>query len=185
MIPATQIRVGQVLVVDKKLYKVMATHHVTPGKGVACMQVKMRDLKSGNQTERRFNSSEKVEKAHLKTREMQYLYNDDELYHFMDTNSYEQIHLKKDELGEYVQLMLPNQMVQIDMYEGSPIGVEFPKTVNLKVTYTPPAVKTAGTGGDFKEAELETGLKVTVPSFVNIGDTIKVNTDTFEYVERA
>jgi len=157
---------------------------VTPGKGVACMQVKMRDLRSGTQTERRFNSTEKVETAELEKREMQYLYNDDENYYFMDTKSFDQMHIRTEELGDYVKLMLPNQMITVDMYEGEAIGVELPKTVELKVTYTPPGVKTAGSSGNFKEAELETGLKVTVPGFVNIGDTIRVDTDSFEYVER-
>lgn len=184
MINATQLRVGMIIVRDNDLFRVMRVDHVTPGKGNAFIRAQLRNLRLGNQAEARFNSQEKVEKAHLDTREMEYLYSDGENYFFMDTGNYEQIQLSAETIGEGVNFLLPNHKIQVDMYEGNPVGIEFPKTVNLKVIEADPSVKRATASAQTKNAKLETGMNIRVPAFVEAGDTIKVDTESGEYVER-
>ena len=185
MITATQVKVGMIIVKDGELFKVMRVDHVTPGKGNAFIRAQARNLRLGNQAEFRFNSQEKVEKAHLDVREMEYLYNDGETYYFMDTETFEQLHMTADTLGDGVNYLLPNTKIKVDMHEGNPIGLELPKTINLKVVEADPAVKRATASAQTKNAKLETGVTVRVPPFVEAGDTIKVDTETGEYVERA
>jgi len=184
MINATQVKVGMVIVYEGQLYKVMRVDHVTPGKGNAFIRTTLRNLKLGNQAEARFASQEKVEKAHLELREMEYLYNDGESYYFMDTENYEQLHLSAEMLGDGVNYLLANTKIQVDMYEGNPVGIELPKNINLKVVEADPSVKRATASAQFKNAKLETGVTIRVPSFVEAGDVIKVDTETGKYVER-
>jgi elongation factor P len=184
MINAAQLKRGMIIVRDGELFRIMRVDHITPGKGNAFIRAQLRNLRLGNQAEARLNSQEKVEKAILDTREMEYLYNDGENYFFMDTANYEQIQMAKETLGDGVNYMLPNHKIQVDMYEGNPVGVEFSKTVELKVVEAEPSVKRATASAQTKNAKLETGMNIRVPSFVKTDDVIRVDTETGEYVER-
>jgi len=185
MIKVTRLRAGNLIIMDGELYIVQAVEHRTPGKGNACMQTKIRNLKTGNTMDKRFLSDEKVEKAQLDCVPMEFLYKEDHGYVFMNTENYEQVHLNEETIGEGMGYLLPNTKVQVDFYEGKPVGIEFPQNVILKVIETEPFMKRATASAQVKPAILETGLKVIIPGFVAVGELIKVNTETGEYVERA
>ena len=182
---ATQIRKGNVVLIDGVLYKIMNMDHVTPGKGRAHIQTKLRNLKDGTQTEKRFRSDENVEKAVIETKQMQYLYNDGDGYHFMDTESYEQVALTTELLGDGAQYLIADMTLNVEWFEANPIGVELPPVVDLKVVETPPGVKDATASAQRKPAKMETGLVVQVPSFIEEGEVIRVNTTDGSYSERA
>jgi len=185
VIKVTRLRSGNLILLDGELYHVQAVEHRTPGKGNACMQTKLRNLRTGNTMDKRFLSDEKVEKAQLDNVSMEYLYKDDSGYIFMNTENYEQVHLDEDTIGEGMGYLLPNMKVQVEFYESKAVGIEFPQTVVLKVVETEPFVKRATASSQVKPAILETGLKVIVPGFVGVDEFIRVNTETGEYVERA
>jgi len=126
-----------------------------------------------------------VEKATLDERQMQYLYNDGSDYYFMDTSTYEQIHLSSESLGDAVQYLLPEMTIEVEFYEGQPVGIELPQTVDLEVTDTVPGIKGATASAQVKPATLQTGLVVNVPAFINAGDVVRINTETGEYLSRA
>ncbi len=182
---ATNIRKGQVLKINDALYKVMSMDHVTPGKGRAHVQTKLRHLIDGTQTEIRFRSDDVVERASIDTREMQYLYSDAGGHHFMDTTSYDQVLLAEDMLGDAIQYIVPESMVQVQLHEGSPIGVDLPAAVVLTVTETAPGIKDATASAQRKPATLETGLVTQVPPFIEEGETLKISTLDGSYLERA
>ena len=182
---ATQIRKGNVVRIEGVLYKVMVMDHVTPGKGRAHIQTKLRNIIEGTQTEKRFRSDEDIEKVSIETKEMQYLYNDPDGYHFMDTTSYEQVHLSAESLGDVVQYLIPDTTLNLEWFEGNPVGVDMPPVVELKVVDTPPGVKDATASAQRKPATMETGLVVQVPSFIEEGETIRVSTADGSYSERA
>lgn len=182
---ATQIRKGNIVLIDGVLYKIMNKDHVTPGKGRAHVQTKLRSLKDGTQTEKRFRSDEDVERAVIETKEMQYLYTDGDGYHFMDTTSYEQVQLTVDTLGDAVQYLIPDTTLNVEWFEANPIGVDLPPVVDLKVVETPPGVKDATASAQRKPATMETGLVVQVPSFIEQGEVIRINTTDGSYSERA
>ncbi len=182
---ATQIRKGNIVLIDGVLYKIMNKDHVTPGKGRAHVQTKLRSLKDGTQTEKRFRSDEDVERAVIETKEMQYLYTDGDGYHFMDTTSYEQVQLTADTLGGAVQYLIPDTTLNVEWFEANPIGVDLPPVVDLKVVETPPGVKDATASAQRKPATMETGLVVQVPSFIEQGEVIRINTTDGSYSERA
>ncbi len=184
-ISAFEARVGNLIEYQGKLWRVHKKNHVKPGKGGAFVQMEMKSIGDGTKLNERFRSEDKVEKAHVEPRQMQYLYSEGESYIFMDNESFEQLTMSAEDLEDQVPYLLPNTDVQINFHNDSPIGVELPANVILEVTETEAVVKgqTAASGG--KPAVLETGLKVTVPPFVNAGERVKVNTDTGEYVERA
>lgn len=184
LIPATQIRVGMLLNYQNDLYRVMAVTHITPGNWRGMVQTKMRSVRSGTQTENRFRSEDKVDRVTLDQQEMEYLYGDGEGHHFMNTESFEQIALDAEWLGDAVSYLLPNMRVTVDFYEGKPIGVTLPKTVDLRVTDTAPGLKTATVTNVLKPATTETGLVVPVPNFVDVDDLIKVDTETGSYLSR-
>ncbi len=184
LIPATQLRVGMLINYQNDLYRVMAVTHITPGNWRGMVQTKMRSVRSGTQTENRFRSEDKVDRVTLDQQEMEYLYGDGEGHHFMNTESFEQIALDPDWLGDAVQYLLPNMRVIVDFYEGKPIGVTLPKTVDLRVTDTAPGLKTATVTNVLKPATTETGLVVPVPNFVNVDDVIKVDTESGSYLSR-
>ncbi len=184
-IPATQIRKGMVLEVDGGLFKVHSFTHVTPGKGQAVMQTRLRNLRSGALIERRFRSAETVETAHIDNREMQYLYKDGELYTFMDTETYEQTQLDATMLEDGLPYLLPNLELRVSFVNDEPIGVELPGTVDLEVVGTEPGLKGATASATTKPATLETGLVVQVPPFVNQGEKIRIDTSTGAYLTRA
>jgi len=182
---ATNIRKGQLLLVEGELFRVLNMDHVTPGKGRAHIQTKLRKLKDGTQKDMRFRSTDDVERAVLETKQMQYLYADGETYHFMDVDSYEQIALAADVLGDGVGYLLPDTMISIEMFEGQPVGVALPPVVELKVVDTMPGIKDATAQAQRKPATLETGVVVQVPAFIESGEVIRVNTADGSYSERA
>ena len=182
---ATNIRKGNILRVDGALYRVMDMVHVTPGKGNAVVQTKLRNLIDGNQTDTRFRSSADVERVALETKQMQYLYHDGDNYHFMDTVTFEQVELQADKLGDTVNFLVPEATVMTEWFEGTAIGVELPPTVDLKVIETAPGIKGATAANQRKPATLETGLVVQVPPFIEAGEMIRVSTVDSTYSERA
>ncbi len=184
MILATQIRRGNILKLNGDLYRVLATKHVTPGKGHAHVQVKLRSLKDGNQRNERYNSSDKVEKAILETRPAEYLYEDGGTYHFMDNESYETIELSEEIVGDDALLLLPNTTVDLVVHDGHTLGIEMPKVVVLEVVETEPHMKGATAASQNKPAKLETGLVVQVPPFIKAGEKIRVDTESIAYIER-
>ena len=185
MISATQLRPGMVIKFNNELYSVFSVNHRTPGNLRGFVQVRMRSLRSGSMTEHRFSSEDKVEKALLEEHEMQYLYDDGEYYYFMNTENFEQMHLMKDLLGDATQYLIPQLMVKVEFYEGKPMSVELPQTVDLTVLETEPGMKGATVSNVTKPAKLETGLVVQVPSFITEGEKIRVNTAEGTYQERA
>jgi elongation factor P len=170
---------------NNELYSIFSVNHRTPGNLRGFVQVKMRSLRSGSMTEHRFSSEDKVEKALLEEQEMQYLYDDGEYYYFMNTENYEQMHLMKDLLGDATEYLIPQLMVKVEFYEGKPMSVELPATVDLTVVETEPGMKGATVSNVTKPAKLETGLVVQVPSFITEGEKIRVNTAEGTYQERA
>ena len=185
MLQATQLRPGMVIKFNNELFSVFSVNHRTPGNLRGFVQAKMRNLRSGAMIEHRFSSEDRVEKAQLDEQEMEYLYDDGEYYYFMNTASYEQIHLTKDLLGEAIQYLAPNLKVNVEFYEGRPLSVELPATVDLRVLETEPALKGATVSNVTKPAKLETGLVVQVPPFITEGEVIRVNTAEGTYQERA
>ena len=184
-IPATQIRRGMVILFEGKLCKVVDFRHHTPGNLRAMVQTKLRDLRSGNSFEHRFRSADTVDKATLEQHEMEYLYSDGSQHHFMNTENYEQIGLSEEDLGDAAQWLMPGLKIQAEFYEGSPIGIELPASMELTVTSTEPSFKGATVSNVNKPATLENGATIQVPPFVNEGDRIKVDPSEGRYMERA
>src|SRR5215469_8492901 len=185
MIAATQMRPGMVIKYNNDLYSVFSVSHRTPGNLRGFVQAKMRSLKSGTMIENRFSSEDKVEKAILDEIEMEYLYDDGEYFYFMNTESYEQMHLTKDLLGDATSFLIPNLRVHVEFYEGKPMSVELPPTVDMTVVETEPGLKGATVSNVTKPAKLETGLVVQVPPFISEGEKIRVSTSEMAYLERA
>lgn len=184
LIPATQLRVGMIVMHQNDLHRIMELIHITPGNKRGFVQTKMRNLRSGLQTEYKFRSEDKVDRVSLDQQEMEYLYQTGEEFHFMNAETYEQIALSKETLGDSVLYLTPNLRIRIDMYEGQPVGISLPKTVDLHVTDTPPGMKTATVTSEMKPATTETGLVVRVPSFIEVGETVRVDTETGNYLSR-
>ena len=170
---------------NNDLFSVFKMEHRTPGNLRGFVQVKMRNFKSGTMIEHRFSSEDKVEKASLDEQEMEYLYDDGEYYYFMNTESFEQMHLVKDLLGDATDYLTPNLKVLVEFYEGKPISVELPPTVDLTVAETEPGIKGASVSNVTKAAKMETGLVVQVPPFINEGEKIRVSTSDASYQARA
>jgi elongation factor P len=185
MISATQMRPGMVIKHNNELYAIFSVFHRTPGNLRGFVQAKMRNLRSGTMIEHRFSSEDRVERAMLEEHEMEYLYDDGEFYYFMNTETFEQMHLTRDILGDGVQYLVPQLKVTVEFYEGKPISVELPATVDLTVIETEPGLKGATVSNVTKPAKLETGLVVQVPPFINEGEKIRVNTAEGSYQERA
>ncbi len=184
-IVATRIRKGMLLKLDGELYRVHDYQHITPGKGNALMQTKLKSLKTGSIIDYRFRPGDKVEKASLETRPFEFLYRDGNHFVFMDRETYEQVTLDEELVGEAAQLLKENQEITLYFHEGQPIGINLPKTVELQVTECEPAFKGATVASNNKPLTLETGLVVKGPEFINVGDVIKVDTEDYSYVERA
>src|SRR5215472_9613240 len=185
LIPATQLRVGMIVQHQNDLWRVMNVVHVTPGNWRGMVQTKLRNLRSGTQTEYRFRSEDKAERITLEQHEMEFLYESDGQYHFMNTETYDQIALETDLLGDAVHYLKPNARVQVEFHESKPLGVSLPKTVDLKVVETAPGLKSATVTNVLKPATTETGLVVQVPNFVSEGDVIRVDTESGAYLSRA
>jgi elongation factor P len=185
MISATQLRPGMVVKFNNELYSIFKMEHRTPGNLRGFVQVKMRKLSSGTMIEHRFSSEDRVEKASLEEHEMEYLYDDGEYFYFMNTESFEQMHLTKDLLGDATSFLIPNLKVHVEFYEGKAMSVELPPTVDLTVVETEPGIKGATVSNVTKPAKLETGLVVQVPPFISEGEKIRVSTAEMAYLERA
>jgi elongation factor P len=184
-IPATQIRRGMVILFEGKLCKVIDFRHHTPGNLRAMVQTKLRDLKTGSSFEHRFRSADSVEKATLEQHEMEFLYGDGSQYHFMNTENYEQTALTDEDLGDAAQWLMPGMKIQAEFYEGQPIGITLPPSIELTVTSTEPSLKGATVSNVNKPATLENGVTISVPPFVNEGDRIRVDPAEGRYMERA
>ena len=178
------LRVGYVIKFKGDLYRVMTAEHRTPGKGKASMQAKLRKLKDGSQTEIKFRSDESVERAEMEQVDMEYLYEDPSGFCFMNCETYEQIFVDDKMIGDGKKYLLPNTRVIVEFCDDAAIGVSFPEMVELKVVDTEPGLKGATASGSGKPATLETGLVVTVPQFIKIGEAVRVSTTSGEYLER-
>ena len=183
-ITAGDFRNGKTFEMDGKIMQVVEFQHVKPGKGSAFVRAKMRNVRTGAVIERTFNAGEKMPKAHLDRREMQYLYHDGTYYVFMDTENYEQSLLTEEQMADANKFLKENMIVSILSYNGTVLGVDLPSSVELEVIDTEPGIKGDTASGGNKPATLETGAVVRVPFFINVGDRIKVNTSTSEYIER-
>ncbi len=185
ILQSTQLRPGMIVKHNNELHSVFSVMHRTPGNLRGFVQAKMRNLKTSSMIEHRFSSEDRVEKVQLDEQEMEYLYDDGDSYHFMNTESYEQTSLSKDLLGDAVDYLIPNLKVHVEFYEGKPISVELPPAVIMTVVETEPGLKGATVSNVTKPATMETGLVVQVPPFVNQGEKIKVSTSEGAYLERA
>jgi elongation factor P len=185
MIGVGDLRKGITMELDGELYQVIDYQHIKIGRGSAQIRIKLRDVRGGHTIERTFQAGEKFVRARLDYRNMQYLYNDGDLYYFMDEENFEQMPLSLDQLGDAINYLKENMSLQVSSYKDSVIGVEMPITVELEVTETEPGFKGDTATGGTKPATLETGLTVQVPLFVNQGDKIKVDTRSATYLERA
>ena len=185
MIQATLLRPGVIIKHQEELFSIFSVEHRTPGNKRGFMQVKMRNLRNGAMTDYRFSSEDRIERVVVDEHEMEYLYHDGDFYHFMNTETYEQIQLSKDTLGDAVYYLLPNHKINVEFYDDKPVGIELPATVDLQVVETEPSFKGASVSNVMKPAKLETGLVVNVPPFISAGDRIRVNTAEATYQERA
>jgi len=184
MINATQIRPGMIIVYEGDLYRVSSVNHLTPGNKRGFMQTKMKNIKTGVGTERKFRSEDRLEQAMLETRMMQYLYHEGDLHTFMDTENYEQTSLAAEEIGDLLFYLLPDQVVEIEFFEGKPVGISPPSTVDLEVVETEPSLKGATASSSYKPAKLETGITIQVPPFVQVRDRVRVDPSEGKYLER-
>ena len=183
---ATEIRAGNLIEMDKRVWRVLKSYHVhVGGRGGAFMQVEMKDVASGTKKNERIRTDEKIESAEVEPRTMEFLYQDGDSYIFMDKQSYDQLTLPADFLEGQSGYLLPNTNVMINLYNDRPIAVQLPSSVVLQVTETEPGMKNATATGSFKPAKVETGITVMVPQFVSQGEKIKVDTDSGNYIERA
>ena len=183
---ATEVRVGNLIELDKRVWRVVKSYHVhVGGRGGAFMQLELKDVEGGTKRNERIRTDEKIERAFVETRDMQYLYQDGDNYVFMDQENYEQLNLPADFLEGQAGYLLPNGDVRVNMHNERPIGIELPTSVVLTISDTEPGIKGATATGSYKPAKLETGINVSVPQFVETGEKIKVNTDTGEYMERS
>jgi elongation factor P len=184
-VQATRLRKGMLIKVGDDLFRILELYHLTPGNKRAHIQVRMRNIRTNTLNDHKFRAEEDVERAVLDEREMQYLYNDGDHFYFMDTSNYEQIHISAEALGDSKDYLMPDMTIRVEFYDVEPVGIELPPTVDLVVKETVPGIKGATASAQIKPATLETGLVVNVPSFVNEGDKIRVNTETGEYQGRA
>lgn len=185
MVTAGDFKNGLTIEYDGGVYQIVEFQHVKPGKGAAFVRTKLRNIKSGGIVEKTFRPTEKVENAVIERNEMQYLYSDGDFYHFMDVTTYDQIALTEGQIGDSLKFVKENEMVKICSHKGEVFSVEPPLNVVLEVTETEPGVKGDTATGATKPCTVETGATVLVPLFVNIGDHIKIDTRTGEYLSRA
>ena len=184
MIQATQLRKGNTILLNNELYQVVDYQHITPGNWRGMVQTKLRKLSTGSIMDHRFRSEDRVERAVLDEREMEYLYKDGTDHYFMDTETYEQIHFNEEMLGDAKNYLVANSKIKVEFYEGKPLGVELPASIDLRVVRTDPGMPSATVSNVLKPATLETGLVVGVPHFVQEGELIKVDTTEGKYLER-
>jgi elongation factor P len=183
-IQATRLKRGMLIKLQNDLFRVLDLQHFTPGNKRGFVQAKMRNIRTGVQGDNKFRAEEDVERAILDEREMQYLYRDGDTFHFMDTNSYEQIHIDREILGDNANYLVPEATILVEFYGEEPVGIELPVTVELKVVDTVPGINRATASAQVKPATLETGLVVQVPPFVSVGDVLRISTETGEYLKK-
>ncbi len=184
MIVAGDFKNGVTFEYDNNIFQVVEFQHVKPGKGAAFVRCKLKNIVTGATVERTFNPTDKMPKAHIDRKDMLYLYKAEDLYYFMDVQSYEQLPINKETIGDTLALVKENEVVRILSHKGNVFGIEPPTFVELEVTETDPGFKGDTTTGATKPATVETGYVVKVPLFVNIGDVIRIDTRTNEYMER-
>jgi len=184
MIQATQLKRGMCIKHANELFRVVETQHKTPGNLRGLVQAKIRNLRSGAIIEHRFRSVDMVDRAILDETEMEFLYQEGQMFHFMNTETYEQVGLSDEVLGEAVPYLIANIKLKVEMYEGRPVGIELPLSVEMTVVETEPAIKGASVSNVGKPAKMETGLIVQVPAFISEGERIKIDTSSGAYVER-
>jgi elongation factor P len=184
MINATQLRKGMIIKLEGELYRVVEAVHIAPGNWKACVQTKLRHLKNQNLIDYRFRSEDRVEQAILEEVPMEFLYRDGSDFVFMNLETFEQLSLNEELIGDAINYLVPNVVFTIEMHEGKPVGVKPPLTVDLKVIKTEPYLKGATQSASGKPATLETGLTVTVPQFIREGDIVRIDTREDKYVER-
>ncbi len=184
MIPATQLRRGMIVKKDRELFSVFSAQHKTPGNLRGFVQARLRNLRSGAMIDHRFRSVDMVEKVSIEEQEMEFLYKDGTDYYFMNTETFEQIHLNESILGTSVLFLVPNIRIKVEFYEGSPVGIDLPPAVDMEVVETEPGLKSATASNVNKPAKTETGLIVQVPPFVDAGERIRIDTSEGKYLER-
>lgn len=184
-IQATRLRKGMIVKMGQDLLRVLDLQHVTPGNLRGFVRAKFRNIRSGTLVDQKLRSEDVIERAVLDERGMQYLYRDGDSFYFMDTGTYDQIHISEEALGESVHYLVPEAVITVEFYGTEPVGIELPVTVDLTVEETAPGIKGATASAQVKPARLETGLVVQVPPFVNTGDKVRVSTETGEYLSRA
>lgn len=182
---ATRMKKGMLIKIGQDLFRVLELQHVTPGNLRGFVRVKFRNIRTGALADQKLRSEDLVDRATLDEREMQYLYRDGDAFHFMDTSTYEQLHIDAEALGDNVNYLIPDALIKVEFFGTEPVGIELPPTVDLVVDDTAPGIKGATASNQIKPARLETGLVVNVPPFVNTGDKVRVNTETGEYLSRA
>ena len=176
---------GMLIKIGDDLFRVLDLQHVTPGNLRGFVRVRFRNIRTGTLSDQKLRSEDTVERAVLDERQMQYLYKDGDSYHFMDTETYEQMHMSAEALGDSVNYLIPEATIAVEFYGSEPVGIELPVTVDLKVVDTVPGIKGATASNQIKPATVETGLVVNVPPFINTGDVIRVSTESGEYLSRA
>jgi elongation factor P len=184
-IPATQLRPGMIIKHNNDLHAVFSVEHRTPGNLRAFIQAKLRNLRTGAMFEHRFRSGDAIDKVTVDEVSMEFLYNDGDDFYFMNTENYEQTHLRRDTLGDAVDYLTPNLQIKVEFFDGKAVGIELPQTVELTVVETEPGLKSATASSVTKPAKTETGLVVQVPPFINEGEKIRVDTSEGAYLSRA
>lgn len=185
MISTNELKTGTTIEIDGDVYTVVEFQHVKPGKGAAFVRTKIKNLQTGATFERTFRAGEKLPRARVERREMQFLYGTGDSYTFMDTENFEQLELTAEQLGDGTKYLKENMVIAILMYQGNPMGVDMPNTVELEVVKTEPGLKGDTVSGGSKPAVMETGVVVQVPLFIEVGERVVVDTRTGHYVQRA
>ncbi|MDD4766911.1 MAG: elongation factor P [Desulfotomaculaceae bacterium] len=185
MISTNEFRTGLTIELEGDVFQIIDFQHVKPGKGAAFVRSKLRNIRTGSVTEKTFNAGEKIPKARIERREVQYLYNDGKDYNFMDMETFDQIAMNADQLGDVVKYLKENMSIHLLTFQGKSIGVDLPNFVELEVIETSPGIKGDTASGGSKPATLETGAVVQVPFFVNVGDKLQIDTRTGNYIKRA
>jgi elongation factor P len=185
MVSTNNLKNGMTLLLDGKLWTVVSNEHHKPGKGQAVVRTKLKNVETGKVLERTFRSAEDVEQAYVERKALQFLYRDGEAFVLMDTTTYEQRHVQPEIIGDQANWIREGDELQVEEYEGRLVGVEVPASVQLEVTHTEPGLAGDTATSTFKPATLETGVEVQVPLFVDVGDSIKVDTRSGEYISRA
>ena len=182
---ATQLRKGMIIEHNNELFRLTEVNHVTPGKGPASVQTKMKNIKTGTNAEKRFRSDETAMKASFESKDMEFLYKDGDFYYFMDSETYDQIPLDAEMIGDAHYYLLPNTNVSVNFYQNEAINIDLPGSIILKIVETEPSLKTATVTSSYKSPLLETGLRIQVPPFISEGESVKVDTNDGKYLERA